>query len=1325
MNNNDDPLFSESRSVRRNRLISMGTAYAMGTFNDNFFKQAALLLAAIAALEWIQGVATALFALPFVLFSAWGGWLADAFPKKTVIVRAKYMELGAMLLGAFALCATGFIAHWWGMVAVVFFMGLQSTFFSPALNGAIPENFPAQEVPKVNAFFKLATTATILAGFGLAGVVLELPAPAFMLSALPEGNLAFGRVAIGGFAILVSIIGIFAAYGIRKSPGKARSKAAFPWFGPVDSCRHALDCRKNDITLFVALAAEAFFYGISSFILLCLPNLGVGLGFSLTVTSLFSVALTIGICIGSVLAGRHEAGVWRRFMLPAGAGMAIGIIAAALVPFLPSSLHLPWLVVTFAFAGICGGLYLIPLVSFIQIRPAAGEKGKILGISNFASFSGILLAGIVFTPLGFLNPALLLTGAGLAIFVFLVWAGWRLRSLPGKNLADTRGGFLGFFLRACIGLRYRVTVHGLENIAAPDKTSPILFLPNHPALIDPVIVYSQLADVRPRPLADENQMGGFFGGLARRIIHAVCIPDLRKEPGDRARQAVRAGMTAIIDALRDGDSVLFYPSGRIYRDKKEVIGGNSGAATLLHSLPDVRVVLVRTTGLWGSSFGYAALGKPPSFARELLRGIGTVLANFLFLTPRREVTVEFIESQNCPRGADKHTVNPWLEAIYNEAERPAMAVPRFFWQGNVPYPIEEFSEYGAAQKGISVSPDVREAVYQALRAAAMLPPDHPIKDEMSLTADLGMDSLAIMELSVDLESVQGFPVSSLELLMSVQDCLLAAIGKLGGDGTQEGSVEGSVPAGWFVLPSHEDLALAPGSASIADAFLALAREAPAEPLCADRTSLRTRRDILTGALVLSQSIRALPGERIGIMLPSTPVVVVVWLASLLAGKTPVFLNWTVGVTNMRHCVTLTGLSHVLTASALLERLGQQGFAVESIPIEWIALEKAAQSIGIIQKISGALKARFLRSFTGYAIPEVATILFTSGSEALPKAVPLTHTNLMVNAKDVIDALHVKSENTVLAMLPPFHSFGLLVGIVLPLTFGLRAAYYPNPTETGPLTSLVRDFKLSLLAAPPTFLNAMLERTQGTKDLASLRFAFVGAEKCSDHVYRAFAEQCPDAALCEGYGITECSPVVSVNRTDCTVSGSIGHALASVVAAVVREVDGRILGRVGTDETGMLLVRGPSIFSGYLGDTPSPFVEFENETWYRTGDLVSQDSTGRFFFRGRLKRFVKIGGEMISLPQIEETLLSSFANRDDAPVEGPALAVEATSEESGSEIVLFTPMTLSVNEVNAALRAAGLSAIYSVRQVMHVSAIPLLGSGKTNYRRLKDLLQKVS
>ena len=1284
-------------------LLSMGTTYAMGTFNDNFFKQAALLLAASAGLESIQGIASAMFALPFVACSAWAGWLADRMPKNRLVVWSKFMELAAMLFGVWALANM----NWTAMVAVVFLMGLQSTIFSPALNGAIPENFAPQEVPRVNALLKLATTATILLGIAAGGIVLDMPEFSAVAAFAPQGEHGFGRLAVGAVAVLIAVIGVASAFGIGKSAVSAGANAPFPLLGPLHSVLHALECRRRDPQLFLTLAGEAFFYCLSSFALLCINNLGIiQLGFSLTVTSLLSVALMIGICIGSVLAGRYEATSWRRIMVPAGAGMGFGLALSGLAPVLPETLRFPCLFLLLIFSGVCGGLYLIPLVSFIQVKPAATEKGKTLGISNFSCFSGILLSGLVFAWLARVPPSWLLVCSGFAGLLFAAWAARRIaRMFPfGKGCS-----LMGLCLRLLLSLRYRVTVTGLEAISGP---GPILFMPNHPALIDPIIVYSRLADHAPRPLADERQMEGPLGRLAAKALHAVLIPDALKD-GAKARQGVEAGMQAVLDALRAGDNVLLYPAGRVYRSARESLGGNSGAALILRQMPDLRVVLVRTTGLWGSSFGYGATGKAPHFGRALLRGALAVVANLLFFTPRRAVTVEFVEAADLPREGDKRVLNAWLEQFYNQAERPAQEIPRFFWQGGearIPRTVEP----GRARESADIPAEVRHAVYAALREAAGLPEDAPLADHMTLGGDLGLDSLALMDLALGLEGAHGNSVTNLELLVTVGDCLLAACGQLG-----QAEADLPAPAGWFASAATHKLAIPEPAATIADAFLTQVRAAPAQPLLADRASLRSRRDILMGAVVLAARLQGLPGERLGIMLPATPAVVTVWLAALLAGKIPVLFNWTVGEANLRHCIRITGVSHIISATALQERLGRQGLGLASLPVQWVLLDKLAASLTLWEKFGGALKARLLRSLKNYAVPKTAAVLFTSGSESLPKAVPLSHANLLANARDIVEVLHLEPDDSVLAMLPPFHSFGLMVNMVLPLSLGIRAAFHPNPTEPGPLADMVRDYRLTLMAAPPTFLGAVLDRAAGTENLASLRCAFVGAEKCPDHVYRAFAAQCPQAALCEGYGVTECSPVVSINRPGNIACGTIGHALPSVTPALVREEDGSIRERVGAGQTGMLLVRGPSIFGGYLSDAPSPFVEFEGHIWYRTGDLVSMDATGRMTFQGRLKRFVKIGGEMISLPQIETVLLEIFGKREDAPEQGPALAVEATAEEHGSVITLFTPLPLTLPEVNAALRAAGLSSLYAVKRLVKVEAIPLLGSGKTDYRALKN------
>ena len=253
-------------------------------------------------------------------------------------------------------------------------------------------------------------------------------------------------------------------------------------------------------------------------------------------------------------------------------------------------------------------------------------------------------------------------------------------------------------------------------------------------------------------------------------------------------------------------------------------------------------------------------------------------------------------------------------------------------------------------------------------------------------------------------------------------------------------------------------------------------------------------------------------------------------------------------------------------------------------------------------------------------------------------------------------------------------------------------------------------------APPTFLDGMLRKAR-PGDLASLRLGFVGAEKCPDSVYAAFAEAAPGGVLCEGYGVTECSPVISVNRPESVLPGTIGQPLPSVrVAVVSAEGEPR---RVAPGETGMLLVSGPNVFGGYLGvdADKQPFVAFEGTEWYRTGDLVSEAADGCLTFRGRLKRFVKVGGEMISLPQIESVLAAAFGggSSEESGEQGPALAVE--SGEDGA-IVLFTTLDITREEANAALRAARLSGLFAVARVQKLASIPVLGTGKTDYKALK-------
>lgn len=269
-----------------------------------------------------------------------------------------------------------------------------------------------------------------------------------------------------------------------------------------------------------------------------------------------------------------------------------------------------------------------------------------------------------------------------------------------------------------------------------------------------------------------------------------------------------------------------------------------------------------------------------------------------------------------------------------------------------------------------------------------------------------------------------------------------------------------------------------------------------------------------------------------------------------------------------------------------------------------------------------------------------------------------------------------------------------------------------------LARLIEAYHATLLVGTPTFLGGILRMAED-RHLESLRVVVSGAEKCPEQIYATLARRWPRTTVLEGYGITECSPVVSVNREDDPRTGTIGRPLLSVEWAIVDLESGR---RVEPGQPGMLLVRGPSIFAGYLNpDVESPFETFEGRQWYRTGDLVFQDR-GVLVFSGRLKRFVKLGGEMVSLPAIEEVLSRRFQGEEETE---PLLAVESSPEELNPDLILFSVSGIARDEANAAIRAAGLSSLHNIRVVRQVDQIPTLGTGKTDYRALKALLAETA
>jgi acyl-[acyl-carrier-protein]-phospholipid O-acyltransferase / long-chain-fatty-acid--[acyl-carrier-protein] ligase len=403
---------AENDQIRqaRGKFTAMAGTYFLGTFNDNFYKQAVMLLALAAGREKFQGAAGIAFTVPFILFAAPAGWMADRFPKRNVVISAKTMEMAAALVGALGII----LGNLWIMVGMVALMGTQSTFFSPALNGSIPELYPASYVTKANAVLRMIVTVGILVGISFSGFVLDLKGE-------PLFGAARGNAMVGLAVILYAAVGLLVSFGIptraAADPGRA-----FPWTGPLDTLRELAEVWK-DHQLGRILVADVFIWAVGVFQLLVINSLGkLQFHLSDSRTSLLVASQLIGLALGGLLSAQFAKGArWFRVLLPAGIAMGLMMLAIGGVPSLPVATQVPLLYVLIGLAGMAGGLFLIPCESFLQIRPAPERKGAVWASANFASFSGMAAASLLYIPLTALRPTFVYAALGVAALLFTVW----------------------------------------------------------------------------------------------------------------------------------------------------------------------------------------------------------------------------------------------------------------------------------------------------------------------------------------------------------------------------------------------------------------------------------------------------------------------------------------------------------------------------------------------------------------------------------------------------------------------------------------------------------------------------------------------------------------------------------------------------------------------------------------------------------------------------------------------------------------------------------------------------------------------------------------
>lgn len=861
--------------------------------------------------------------------------------------------------------------------------------------------------------------------------------------------------------------------------------------------------------------------------------------------------------------------------------------------------------------------------------------------------------------------------------------------------------------RWMLHLRYRVRVTGLGQLA--DLEGPTLVMPNHPGYIDPPLVLSHVRLPRSlRPVVFAGMYRNLMLYPIMRLIDALEVPDLAQH-SQSAQERTLAMIDSIAEGLDRGESFLIYPSGRLRRQQTEVIGAARAAFEILQRAPSANVVLVRTIGVWGSMFTFARTGKMPPLGRRMIQSVLWMIANLILFAPRREVriTVEVVNRDQLP-SADREQLNRFLEDWYNqkEPERPVY-VPYHLFLGPRSFDFPPLDKTFGVDVG-RIDPKTRLAVNEIIEehlGRSLTPEEASPEATLDL---LGLDSLERMDLALKIEDRFGF--RSDRVANTVGELWALAEGLMTGAGGEDLVA----PAAWTKGNASSEPAAVLGD-TLAEAFVRRALASPGDVAVADSLSgALTYRRMLVGTKLMSRRLARLPGEAVGVLLPASVATDVVFFSLHLAGKLPVMLNWTTGPANLAHAVRTLEVQRVVTSRRFIDRL-----RIEVEGAELVFLEDFRAGIGKWEQFRTMAASLLVPGGMLQALPnqkpdDPAVVLFTSGSESAPKAVPLTHRNLLTNVKAAVSALELDRDVTMLGALPPFHSLGLMATLIAPAVSGFRVVHHPDPTDANGLVRVAAAYRPSLTATTPTFLGYIFA-TATPDQLSSLTMVVTGAEKSPEALFARAKEMVPGAAILEGYGITECSPAVAINRRDRNKPGSVGLPVDGVDVCLVHADTGQ---RLPVGETGMLLVRGPSIFGGYLNyDGPDPFVTVDSQRWYKTGDLVMLDEDGFIHFRGRLKRFLKAGGEMISLPALEDPFTQRFPPTED----GPRVAVEGVETPSGRHVVLFTTEELSIREANQLLTDSGFRGVMRLDEVRGIDAIPVLGTGKTDYKSLRKLV----
>ena len=529
--------------------------------------------------------------------------------------------------------------------------------------------------------------------------------------------------------------------------------------------------------------------------------------------------------------------------------------------------------------------------------------------------------------------------------------------------------------------------------------------------------------------------------------------------------------------------------------------------------------------------------------------------------------------------------------------------------------------------------------------------------------------------------------------------------------SQKRAAEGPRRGAQKVQPftSSEDFDHAASRRSLFDALLDAMRRYGGKMTILEDQDRRplTYLDLVRAAFALGRKIEAMTakGERVGVLLPTSMGVVVTFFALHAIGRIPVMLNFSAGARNVRAACATAGVKRIFSSRRFIAQGRLEDLIDDLSDVATVTyLEDVREQIGTADRLHAALAGAMPRRFAAKAEPDdIGVILFTSGSFGAPKGVVLSHANILANVSQIAAHIPLDPAWVWFNPLPAFHSFGLTGGILLPLFEGLRAFQYPSPLHYKVIPGLVRETKASVLLSTDTFVNQYARSSQAD-DLSELEFIVCGAERVRPETHVLIRDRF-GVMLLEGYGVTEASPVVAVNKPIDNRPGTVGQLLPGLEA--------RLEPVEGIKGGGKLILKGPNVMSGYLtGAGLEPPVG----GWYDTGDVVSIDEQGWVRILGRAKRFAKIGGEMVSLAVVEELATELWPESRHA-------VISLSDPKKGERLVLMTErQDAEPSLLLAHFKSAGAPELAAPRRIIRVNEVPVLGSGKTDYVAIQRMAE---